>query len=65
MLDEIVDGPEAHVVAGRLRREARERKEAERQELTWRHGLSRGIVVHDALSHHEPDHETVDQRIRA
>jgi len=41
MIDEIIDGLEAHIVAGRHRREAREREEAERQELVRRHGLAK------------------------
>jgi hypothetical protein len=41
MVDEIVDGLEAHIVAGKHRREAREREEAERQELARRHSLAK------------------------
>ena len=39
LIDDIVDGLEAHLVAIRLRREKTERAEAERNELRRRHGL--------------------------
>jgi hypothetical protein len=41
LIDEIVDGLEAHIVGSRLRREARERADAERRELERRRGLAK------------------------
>jgi hypothetical protein len=41
LLDEIVDGLEAHIAATRLRREERERIAIERQELERRHDLAK------------------------
>lgn len=39
LVDEIVDGIEAHLTYGRIQREARQKAEAERRELVRRHGL--------------------------
>jgi len=41
MLDDILDGFEAHIVTVRLRREKQERAEAERRELERRRGLAK------------------------
>jgi hypothetical protein len=41
MIDQIVDGFEAHIAADRLRREDRERAEAEHAELARRHDLAK------------------------
>lgn len=41
LISQVVDGLEAHIVATRLRREARERDEAERKELDRRRGLAK------------------------
>lgn len=41
MIDQIVDGFEAHIVAAKHRRQENERAEAERQELARRRGLAK------------------------
>lgn len=41
MLDDIIDGFEAHIANVRLRREQQERAEAERRELERRYGLAK------------------------